>query len=327
MNSFLESFRHRKLDEAFADRTPVALDDPRIGWLNAPSDDFVRYVREHPPTPFDEIPDEPLKFAKKPTFLVAQIHRVWVTIDTIGKNLGTNPSPIVMDLGAFPFAIDSAIRDYLKAPGRVIAVVSDLPRDHWAAEVNARGIELAYTNLDPLVKPNRDNPQRTDRLPADDNSVDLVVFTHVIEHLYHPMMILRECFRVLRPEGRLLISTDNAFMLRGLIRLIQLDDFLHDPVEETAAMTYSSWRGHVRYFSEPDLRAMVKAAGFRIRESSFQEIIYEAFLDDYYHDPIRTLPAWRVDLLTEFPAYRNEIFLVGEKSDLPDAPPPERAIP
>lgn len=46
-------------------------------------------------------------------------------------------------------------------------------------------------------------------LPLDDSSVDIVVNFQVIEHLWDQAQFLRECLRVLRPAGLLLISTPN----------------------------------------------------------------------------------------------------------------------
>ncbi|WP_054814529.1 class I SAM-dependent methyltransferase [Nocardia arizonensis] len=46
-------------------------------------------------------------------------------------------------------------------------------------------------------------------LPLDDESVDVVVNFQVIEHLWDQGQFLRECLRVLRPGGELLISTPN----------------------------------------------------------------------------------------------------------------------
>ncbi|WP_280209772.1 class I SAM-dependent methyltransferase [Nocardia cyriacigeorgica] len=46
-------------------------------------------------------------------------------------------------------------------------------------------------------------------LPLEDASVDVVVNFQVIEHLWDQSQFLRECLRVLRPGGELLISTPN----------------------------------------------------------------------------------------------------------------------
>ncbi|GGC51874.1 class I SAM-dependent methyltransferase [Hoyosella rhizosphaerae] len=46
-------------------------------------------------------------------------------------------------------------------------------------------------------------------LPLANNSVDVVVNFQVIEHLWDQVQFIRECARVLRPGGELLISTPN----------------------------------------------------------------------------------------------------------------------
>ena len=44
-------------------------------------------------------------------------------------------------------------------------------------------------------------------VPLDDESVDAVLSTQVLEHVTDPARYLEECFRVLRPGGRMLLST------------------------------------------------------------------------------------------------------------------------
>ena len=44
-------------------------------------------------------------------------------------------------------------------------------------------------------------------LPLSDDSVDAVISTQVLEHVADPALYLRECHRVLRPGGRMLLST------------------------------------------------------------------------------------------------------------------------
>jgi SAM-dependent methyltransferase len=49
-------------------------------------------------------------------------------------------------------------------------------------------------------------------VPVDGESVDAVLSTQVLEHVADPALYLRECTRVLRPGGRLLLST-HGFMV------------------------------------------------------------------------------------------------------------------
>lgn len=55
-------------------------------------------------------------------------------------------------------------------------------------------------------------------LPFAENSIDLIVLPHVLEFTDNPHAILREAYRVLRPEGQMVISGFNPFSLWGIKR-------------------------------------------------------------------------------------------------------------
>lgn len=49
-------------------------------------------------------------------------------------------------------------------------------------------------------------------VPVEDDSFDAVLSTQVLEHVVDPALYLSECFRVVRPGGRLLLSTHGVFV-------------------------------------------------------------------------------------------------------------------
>jgi SAM-dependent methyltransferase len=57
-------------------------------------------------------------------------------------------------------------------------------------------------------------------LPIAGQSLDLLALPHVLEFSSHPHQVLREAERVLRPEGRLLLSGFNPMSLWGMRRLM-----------------------------------------------------------------------------------------------------------
>jgi len=57
-------------------------------------------------------------------------------------------------------------------------------------------------------------------IPFPDSGFDYVVCLEVIEHLDDPLALCRELRRVLRPGGRLLISTPNILSLRSRIKFL-----------------------------------------------------------------------------------------------------------
>jgi SAM-dependent methyltransferase len=57
-------------------------------------------------------------------------------------------------------------------------------------------------------------------LPFDDGQFDLVYSIEVMEHLHRPYDTLRECFRVLKPGGWLIVSTPNILHLQSRFRFL-----------------------------------------------------------------------------------------------------------
>ena len=55
-------------------------------------------------------------------------------------------------------------------------------------------------------------------LPLPSDSVDLFVLVHIFETLHEPHSLLREVVRVLRPEGKLIISSFNPYSLWAINR-------------------------------------------------------------------------------------------------------------
>ncbi|MEW6591348.1 MAG: methyltransferase domain-containing protein [Pseudomonadota bacterium] len=58
-------------------------------------------------------------------------------------------------------------------------------------------------------------------LPFETQSLDLLLLPHVLEFSANPHQVLREAERVLRPEGRLVLSGFNPRSLWGLARILQ----------------------------------------------------------------------------------------------------------
>lgn len=96
------------------------------------------------------------------------------------------------------------------------ALVADLLADLDGHYV---GTDLAHHHLVyALSKPRPDDVRLrrsvlaadAERMPVADASVDVVVWSEVIEHLVRPELAVREIARVLRPGGTLVMTTNNA---------------------------------------------------------------------------------------------------------------------
>lgn len=317
MISFLQRYASTPLGEIFADQTWVSALDASLGWLDLPPQAFLDYVRSAPRAPYDLLEKNPSEYRQDTTFLIAQAHRIWLTIKQLDRFVQDSPSFTLLDLGAYPFAVDEAIRHFLRRRCRIIATVAQRLPPEAVSRLAASEIELLPVNLDPRVKVENPLPGMTDYIPLPDDSVDLAVFAHVIEHLYHPIQALREIVRVLKPGARLLLTTDHGMLLGGFLNYLNSGKYLHEPVETTAAMIFNEWRGHVRFYTEGDLRTLLEAAGANIVESHLCEVLYNSVPEEYFTQPNTRMPRWRVNLLTEFPAFRNEVLVWAEKGGAP----------
>ena len=61
---------------------------------------------------------------------------------------------------------------------------------------------------------------RQDKLPIDSDSVDVVILMHSLEMISNPHEVLRESHRVLRAEGKIIITGFNAFSFWSVWKLV-----------------------------------------------------------------------------------------------------------
>ncbi len=85
-------------------------------------------------------------------------------------------------------------------------------------------------------------------LNPDDEQFDVITLSHVIEHMHHPIEVLRACYRLMKPGGFLWIETPNI-------------------ASEGHRLFGASWRGlepprHLVLFSLQSMHNALSAAGF-----------------------------------------------------------------
>lgn len=95
------------------------------------------------------------------------------------------------------------------------------------------------------------------------SSLDGAVAAEVIEHLENPRAFVRECARVLRPGGTLLLSTPNNESWRAMVSLLARGHFV--------AFTGSSYPAHITALLREDLARILSEAGFSHIEFRFTD--------------------------------------------------------
>ena len=85
---------------------------------------------------------------------------------------------------------------------------------------------------------------------------DLVVFSHVLEHLLHPDVALRDARRLLRPTGHVVVALPNVLYWRQRMKFL-LGEFRYEP---TGIMDET----HVRFYTFQGGMELLRSNGFEI---------------------------------------------------------------
>lgn len=101
-----------------------------------------------------------------------------------------------------------------------------------------------------------------ERLPYDDETFDAVVCIDGIEHIERPFDFIRECQRIIRKDGALIISTPNLSALRSRWRYL-LTGFHQGEKSPLDESQYTPLH-HLTLVSFPELRYRLHANGFRV---------------------------------------------------------------
>jgi SAM-dependent methyltransferase len=128
--------------------------------------------------------------------------RISFDLDIIRNNI--RPGSTVLELGSVPLLLTAAL---VKLDYNVTGI--DISPERFSAAINKYKFNILKCNIE------------KEHLPIPDNSFDAVVFNELFEHLrINLIFTMREVFRVLKPDGILLLSSPNLRSLLGIINFL-----------------------------------------------------------------------------------------------------------
>jgi SAM-dependent methyltransferase len=160
-------------------------------------------------------------------------------------------------------------------------------------------------------------------LPYRDGCFDLVILKDLLEHIVDPEGLTREAIRVLRSDGRVIISVPNHFYLPFRLRLLIGKGMIWKSVGHDHSAQFEEWNYmHLRFFTFSGFRRFIDVVGLAPEQFYWDfgtlahynqpEMIFGAQLEKRR----RGLPLssrGRLGLALLYPAYRllNRVFPKG----------------
>lgn len=145
------------------------------------------------------------------------------------------------------------------SPGHMSMALTKAGFDVWGLDLNENWLVKYSPGWAERLRV-RQASLEEEPIPEEDESFDLVIFTEVLEHIAvtHPKEVLKEIHRVLKPGGRLILSTPNVANVSNLLALGTGENIFWDP-----SIFYGSVDRHNREYTPRELVTLLETSPFQ----------------------------------------------------------------
>ena len=146
--------------------------------------------------------------------------------------------------------------DFGCGAGRLLQeIVKSFPNNQYVGtDLSQEGLKRAKTNL-PNIKFVKTEGGK--RLPFLTSEFDTILATDVIEHVYDVSTLLSEWHRILKPDGKIIISTPYFGFIKNIIVDMIGFEKVFDPTGP-----------HIRFFTDQSLKTTLAKHGFKVLQTS-----------------------------------------------------------
>jgi SAM-dependent methyltransferase len=219
----------------------------------------------------------------------------------------------ILELGAAPYYFTTLLRRYIDCEVVGVNIEATIWPGADSGDAPKREVSMRQGEAGEMMKiPIHVFNIEKDPFPFPTAAFDMALFMEVVEHLaYSPTHTLAEVHRVLKPGGRLFLSTPNAVdMRRTVAPLINRSSGFH-------YSGYGIYGRHNREFTVKELSLLTTACGYRVLDSRLENV----FIRTHY-SLAKRLPFQILNLLSGLPlpylrAKREYIFLIAESTGQP----------
>jgi len=152
----------------------------------------------------------------------------------------------ILEIGSAPFHLTYLLKNK-KYP--IIGV--DIAPERFKHFINDHSLRVIKCDIE------------NESLPFDNNEFGFVLFNEIFEHLrINPIATLKEINRILKPSGKLILSTPNLYSINNNINFL-LGKGFDDPYKEFMKLYNLGHMGHTRLYSVKQMKTFLENTGFK----------------------------------------------------------------
>ena len=195
---------------------------------------------------------------------------------------------------------------------------------HLAYFMSRIGYDVSTIDLDPsrihnavkqVVKGSDECDIERETMPYDDNTFDAVLLAEVFEHLsVDPLHALSEIRRILKPDGKLVLTTPNLYFLERVRQFLGFKEGVlwGSPADSFGELNEKGHRGHIRVHTKSELIDTLERSGYDIVRTEYRMMewnYWEPGQPDGVRETVRcTAARWVTNLV---PRLRKTIIVIG----------------